>query len=54
MDDVINFHAGAKYRFNSNVSLWLQAHNLLNRRYDILYGMGTQRIGFMAGASFTF
>ena len=54
MDDVINLHAGANYRLNSSVSLWLQAHNLLNRRYDLLYGMGAQRIGFMAGASFTF
>ena len=54
MDDVINLHAGANYRLNSTVSLWLQAHNLLNRRYDILYGMGAQRIGFMGGVSITF
>ena len=54
MDDVINLHAGANYRLNSTVSLWLQAHNLLNRRYDILYGMGAQRIGFMAGVSINF
>ena len=54
MDDVINLHAGANYRLNSTVNLWLQAHNLLNRRYDILYGMGAQRIGFMVGAGFTF
>ena len=54
MDDVINLHAGANYRLNSNVSLWLRAHNLLNRRYDILYGMGAQRVGFMVGAGFTF
>ena len=54
MDDVINLHAGANYRFNSTFSLWLQAHNLLNRRYDILYGHGAQRIGFMAGVSLTF
>ena len=54
MDDVINLHAGANYRLNSNVALWLQAHNLLNRRYDLLYGMGAQRIGFMVGASITF
>ena len=54
MDDVINLHAGANYRLNSNVNLWLQAHNLLNRRYDILYGMGAQRIGLMVGAGFTF
>ena len=54
MDDVVNLHAGANYRLNSNISLWLQAHNLLNRRYDILYGMGAQRIGFMLGGSLTF
>ena len=54
MDDVINLHAGANYRLNSSVNLWLQAHNLLNRRYDILYGMGAQRIGVMVGAGFTF
>jgi len=54
MADVINLHAGANYRLNSTINLWLQANNLLNRRYDILYGMGAQRIGFMVGAGFTF
>jgi len=54
MKDVINLRAGANYRLNSTINLWLQAHNLLNRRYDILYGMGAQRIGFMAGVSLTF
>lgn len=54
MNDVINLHAGANYRLNSMVNLWLEAHNLLNRRYDLLYGMGAQRIGFMVGASLTF
>ena len=54
MDDVVNLHAGASYRLNSNINLWLQTNNLLNRRYDLLYGMGAQRIGFMLGAGFTF
>jgi len=54
MKDAVNLHAGANYRLNSTVNLWLQAHNLLNRRYDILYGMGAQRIGFMVGAGFNF
>ena len=54
MDDVINLQLGANYRLNSNINIWLQTHNLLNRRYDILYGMGAQRIGFMVGAGFTF
>ncbi len=54
MDDVINLHAGANYRLNHKVALWLKAHNLLNRRYDLLYGQGAQRIGVMAGVSLTF
>ena len=54
MDDVINLHAGANYRLNNSTNLWLQAHNLLNRRYDLLYGQGAQRIGVMAGVSLTF
>ena len=54
MDDVINLHAGVNYRINNRFSLWAQAHNLLNRRYDILYGQGAQRIGIMAGLSLTF
>ena len=54
MSDVINLQAGANYRLTSSVNLWLQAHNLLNRRYDLLYGMGAQRIGVMVGAGFTF
>ena len=54
MDDVINLHAGVNYRLNSKTSLWLKAHNLLNRRYDLLYGQGAQRIGAMAGVSLTF
>lgn len=54
MDDVINLHAGANYRLNSSINLWLEAHNLLNRRYDLLYGMGAQRIGVMAGVGLTF
>ena len=54
MDDVINLHLGANYRLNSTINLWLQTHNLLNRRYDTLYGMGAQRIGLMVGAGFTF
>ena len=54
MDDVINLHAGANYRLNNTVALWIKADNLLNRRYDILYGTGAQRIGCMGGVSITF
>ena len=54
MDDAIDLHAGLSYRVTNRFTLWTQAHNLLNRRYDILYGMGAQRIGVMAGLSLTF
>ena len=54
MDDAIDLHAGASYRVTNRFTLWTQAHNLLNRRYDILYGQGAQRIGIMAGLSLTF
>ena len=54
MDDAINLHAGINYRLNSRFTLWTQAHNLLNRRYDILYGQGAQRIGLMVGMRMTF
>lgn len=54
MDDAIDLHAGVNYRVNSRLAIWAQAHNLLNRRYDILYGMGAQRIGVMAGLSLNF
>ena len=54
MDDAIDLHAGLSYRVTNRFTLWTQAHILLNRRYDILYGMGAQRIGVMAGLSLTF
>lgn len=54
MADVIDLHAGASYRVTNRFTLWTQAHNLLNRRYDILYGQGAQRIGIMVGLSLTF
>lgn len=54
MDDVIELHAGVNYRVNNRFALWTEAHNLLNRRYDILYGQGAQRIGIMAGLSLNF
>ena len=54
MDDAIDLNAGLNYRVNSRFALWGQMHNLLNRRYDILYGQGAQRLGGMVGLSLTF
>ncbi len=54
LNDVANLKAGAGYRFDKTLTLWLQANNLLNRRWDTLTGMGAQRFGFMGGLALTF
>ena len=54
MEDFIDLHAGASYRFDKVVTLWTRAGNLLNRRQDILPGMGAQRINIMAGVGLVF
>jgi len=54
MRDVVNLHAGASYRLTSTLSVWLKASNLLNRRYDMLYGMGAQRLNLMGGVNINF
>lgn len=54
MKNVCNLTAGASYRFDKSLTLWLQAANLLNRRHDILYGMGAQRLSVMGGIGFVF
>ena len=54
MNDVINLRAGANYRFDRNINLWVQASNLLGRKWDISPGIGAQKLGIMAGAGFTF
>lgn len=54
MDDVCNLTAGARYRFDKMLTLWVQTNNLLDKRWDTLYGMGAQKLGFMGGISLVF
>lgn len=54
MDDVINLHAGASWRFDKVVTLWVKADNLLNRKWDVLPGMGAQKLNVMAGVNLVF
>lgn len=54
MDDAINVYAGASYRINKTVSVWVKANNLLNRKYDILPGQGAQGLNAMGGVSLVF
>ena len=54
MDDALNVYAGANYRFNKTVSVWVKTNNLLNRKYDILPGQGAQGLNAMGGVSLVF
>lgn len=54
MDDVIDLHAGASWRFDKVVTLWVKGSNLLNRKWDVLPGMGAQKFNVMGGVSLVF
>ena len=54
MDDLINLHAGASYRFDKVLTLWVKGNNLLARKHDYLPGMGVQGLNIMGGVSLIF
>lgn len=54
MDNLLNLHAGASYRFDKVLTLWAKANNLLNRKWDYMTGMGNQGINIMGGVSLVF
>lgn len=54
MKDVIDLHVGARYSFSHIFSVWAQANNLLCKQWDIMPGMGAQKIGLMGGISLNF
>lgn len=54
MRDIVDLHLGASYRIDKSLSVWARASNLLNKRWDIFYGMGAQRINAMVGLQVTF
>lgn len=54
MDDVINLHVGARYRFDKMLTLWLQGANLLNKKWDVTLGQGAQRLSVMGGIALVF
>jgi hypothetical protein len=54
LDDVTNLKAGASYRFNDMLTIWCQASNLLNKKWDVMYGMGAQKLNFMGGIGIVF
>ena len=36
------------------LTLWVKGNNLLNRRYDVLAGMGAQKFNIMGGFALVF
>ena len=54
MKDVVDLHVGARYSFNHILSVWAQANNLLCKKWDIMPGMGAQKISLMGGISLNF
>lgn len=54
MGDVLNLRAGASYRFDKTLTLWVQASNLLNKQWDVTMGMGAQKLNVMGGIALVF
>ena len=54
LQDVNFLMLGANYRLNDIVGFFLEFDNILNKRWDTHYGMGTQPIGIIGGVSLLF
>ena len=54
LQDVNSLKLGANYRLNDIVGFFVELDNLLNKRWDTHYGMGTQPLGVMGGVSLLF
>ena len=53
-DSVNNLYIGATYKLFDGISVYMQADNLLNKRYLVYYGCPAQSIRFLGGVSFRF
>ena len=54
LQDVNYLMLGANYRLNDIVGFFMEFDNILNKRWDVHYGMGTQPIGILGGVSLLF
>lgn len=54
LKDVINLKARAQYSITPRFAVWAQASNLLGKQWDVLPGMGAQKLGIMGGISVNF
>ncbi|MGN0214752.1 MAG: hypothetical protein ACI4AH_08115 [Muribaculaceae bacterium] len=54
LDNAMNLKVGASYRLLDYLTLFVNANNLMNKQWDVLYGQGAQKLNVMGGASITF
>ena len=54
MKDAVDLHVMARYSFSHVFSVWAQANNLLCKQWDVMPGMGAQKLGLMGGISLNF
>lgn len=54
LGDVSNLNVDASYQINSIISVFAQANNLLDKRWDNYYGMSAQSINILGGISVIF
>ena len=54
LNNAFNLHAGATWRFDKTLAVWVKANNLLNRKYDVMPGQGAQLLNVMGGVSLVF
>ena len=53
LENAMNLKVGASYRLLDNLTLFVDANNLMNKQWDVLYGQGAQKLSVMGGASIT-
>ena len=54
LKDVVDLHVSARYSFSHVFSVWAQANNLLCKQWDVMPGMGAQKLNVMGGISLNF
>ena len=54
LNNVMNLKLGASYRVMSNLTVFVNAENLMNKQWDWFIGHGAQKLNIMGGAGITF
>lgn len=54
LNNVNNLSLNTYYQVNQTIGVFVNVSNLLNKQWDIFYGMGAQKINALAGANIVF